>query len=462
MDNQIQVRDGNYWLNLLVAGAITAHEFVQRIDQVQQLGQHIGQQVRERYNQVQQSMNRLDRAGNQAYDALYEWTNPDPGYIQLVNEQAARERTSNVAISQSAGQPTSEEPASKKARMDAAPEPAFVSNNIAMTSATTTNNDSAVWNQRPSFPLKDRTTVLLDYYGCLSANKLRGVAETDNLLKIRMNTYKTPFAENTALVTQTAYSIPTQGLSITQSGRYATYDDAGLNCWQINQGPVVPFGAPVTNLTAEPARVDFYNNLYGAYTVRKCNWKIAMHTPFSLMTNDNAISPTTNGNMMDKRNYEPWGFWKGFAAAQYLVSGDSIATSAIPTNMNNFEMETRYKNLYDQFQYIDLKDLKTIQGTWYPGKVKHHVLNDSDIDTWTPVDTAPTSSHLEHLLVQFKESMFCTTDGLTKLCMNLFIHLQYEVQFAELADHVMFPTTSLGSSKIVTLPADLQQTAPAF
>lgn len=259
-----------------------------------------------------------------------------------------------------------------------------------------TTNTTKIDNIPPSFPFHNTVTAILEYTGSLSACRLVKTADTSNILRIRMNTYNTIMTNCPAYVPQASVTAPAQGLANSQIGRY------GVDAGPLNEATVFtnyhrPLQTFLDNIvlgTAQPSMALYYNKLYSAYTVLSCRWKIKIDYPYHALeaTEPNVDNTYTHSNI-DHR--DAGGDTYAAAYATYAVTGDSITPTNMPEGMYVDAMET-YKGWVANAN-IPLNGTQTITGEWTPMKVKHNVLNDSDIDTWTATGTDPTSGHLEHL-----------------------------------------------------------------
>ena len=472
-------------------GELTAQDFVNGIQYVLNHGGQITNTIQNMYESLRPALNTLDAIDQAGRNALERWTQPDPGYIDLVNEHALTQRTSNalletpnqpiqptqpsITVTRARNADGTERPLQRRrldfspesnlpssTTMDAAPEPAYVSNAVALTrtstaaSTTGQSKGTPVLNIPPSFPFKNVTTGYLTHYGAFSANDLTSSAETLNLFKIRMNTYRLPYADNTAMVNQTSYTAPNRGLSTTKVGNYTITSATGAGCETIYHRSCANHSLYTTNATAATDRADLYDTLYGAYTVTKCEWQMIIDYPYQLIANTAGTEAALN--FAYNQVGPPCGRQTAKAFAHYEVSGDSVTDVNLNNNMACNVMETRFTDAYDTTAEIEPNQQQTISGVWYPGKIKHHCLNDSDIDVWTATGSVPTSNHLEHLIIQLKNSVKSNNPTTMKYSVNCYIKLRYTVQFRELAEHVMFPNTATGSSIVLTFPTDIQQT----
>lgn len=316
-----------------------------------------------------------------------------------------------------------------------------------------TQNDTRIDPIPPSHPFHDTTTAILNFRGALSSNDITQDADFNGptYFKIRMNTPVTPFAETTAYVAQVAFNEPVQGLSLTHVGRYASKDDTGPDSEKLVHRPLLSHVMPIVLASAEPSMLAYYEKLYEAYTVLKVDWKITCEVPCHIQQSDGAVLMAAHHNPT----------FPGKAAVHnfisYEVTGDSISPNYYSKGLNVGNMVKLIG--FSEEGIVDVNDSRVFTGTWYPGKIKHNVLNDSDIDTWTATGSAPSSGHLEHLIVHPKASL--ATNTLANICANYYIELYYTVQYKNLDSRVKFPYAADPPIEM-NFPDDLTQVGSTY
>ena len=484
-------------LQRLLNGDITPQDFYDAANSIIEHGGNILRQTRDMMNYIDNSP--IGRASAQAQQAIRNaaerFVTPDQGYIELVNEHARNQQTSMIADSaryvtpQRARRPRDQEisppnePSSSRRRIEPPEsnsqdtetmqseqqqdEPMVAARAFnTSTNTTTTSNNLAtpVINQPTTFPWHNVTTGLLEHYGMFSANFLYKNQNPDNnVIKIRMNTYKNPYADSTALVVQSDNTQPANGLSYVHVGKYLTKGITGADSITNTHRHLSANELGIQNIAdAMPSRVDMYHAIYGAYTVKKCHWEILVDYPVRIL--NSTTGAASDGTIQYNRitEHSPPCESVALFAAQYKVTGDSIYDESINDQVDSKEIETRLKSAYERVEHIRPGERQIIKGTWYPGKVRHHALNDSDIDVWTATGQLPTSSHLEHLVINLKNSMYSNDSVYWRACVNVYINLKYEVQFRELNENVLYPNSTSTFSSIHTFPDDLYQVAPAL
>lgn len=335
----------------------------------------------------------------------------------------------------------------------------YARNTGTQTTAVSTRNVTLADKIPSTFPFKDTTQIIQTYTGSLSANGINKLGDSHNVLKIRMNTMHLPFANNTALVAQTSFTAPAEGLDKTNAGRYGRLTagtDAATSSYK--HRVVQDHHNPITNATAQPSMTTYMNKLYRAYTVIKTDWEIQIDYPVDIISYQTEANPITDYLV----NYNPYRHPPGnsYASvyAHYTVEGDSISANNIPLGMWVDAIEKQLG--YIEKVHIQPNGTATIRGTWYPGKVKHSVLNDSDIDTWSATGAAPTSGHLEHLILQFKKGLHDNTHSSYTPCLNVHVNLAYTVQYKDLVNDVFWPQGTLQGPTNIDATADQLQIDP--
>lgn len=328
----------------------------------------------------------------------------------------------------------------------------------------------------PSRPYHNTEQAILEYHGSASANEITAAAVQGNTLKIRMNTYVAPFSETVGITTavdQTDWTRPTFGISRQIVGRYVIVN--GNNGSVIDANHHRNFGntfddplftSPVTTpFTGQKCSgADYYKIHHKAYTVTKCEWTLYVHYPYHCLygidnTNDNPnagqIQLAMENSHMGHSTSTPGNFAKVRVFTHYTTEGGTITPINPPLNRKTIEME-RWFNVYDNKETVGPNQVKVLRGTWVPGMVQHNPLSDNDVEVWSPIDVVPPSTHLEHVVIQFKRSANssdATNDY--RLCCNFSIHLKYHVQFKEPITEIQYPfggqTNPTGTSVNVRL-----------
>lgn len=303
-------------------------------------------------------------------------------------------------------------------------------------------------------PYHHTVQAIIPYHCSYSINSLTRASTSDNAVKIRMNTPIKPFENSPCLlVNQTAWTVPTRGLSPQQVGRYVVCTGSdGSICEKNFHRVLLDFDDAMTtflspNLTSQtPAAWNYYANHYKCYTVVKCEWMIRISMPWKVaLSSYNAGNGPTSTEMAALMNINTPGYHKGMepgparAFLGYHVSGDSFDQN-YPIASTTADME-RWFNVFENKETIVPNGVKVIRGTWYPGKVKHATLNDNDMETWTAVGLVPTTGHLEHLVIDIKEAMNANNLSTVNLCVNCNVELKYHVQFKDPLDAIQYPKT---------------------
>lgn len=300
------------------------------------------------------------------------------------------------------------------------------------------------------FPFRQTEQAILEHHGSVSLGRLLK-AGSNSVLRIRMNTFLTPYNETTgSFAAQPTYSYPVEAWSPQVLGRYVSFPGSDGSYMDIlyhrNLGVFNDVLFP-NNLAYDPkvAGQDYYNAHYRAYTVTKTEWMIRVELPYHCMKSTaNQVAPTPTDVMHGLIANTEWSNTPQCSTAarvftHYTMTGDTISGVNPPTNANVVDME-RWNNAYDNKVTVPINGVRVLRGTWYPGKVKHNPVNDADIETWTPIGSVPGQGHLEHLVVQLKERGNTNSDPSWYIGCNVSINVKYHVQFKERITEVQFPT----------------------
>ena len=149
--------------------------------------------------------------------------------------------------------------------------------------------------------------------------------------------------------------------------------------------------------------------LYNTYTVVKTEWMLYVEFPYHAYLGNNytdtdldttaKVATMSIDGPMEMRN--PPNNAKARIFTHYVSAGDSIVPVNPPLNKSTLEME-RWFNTYDNKLTVGPNTGKVLRGTWTPKTVNHNPINENDIEVWSQADNVPASSHLEHLIIQFK------------------------------------------------------------
>lgn len=307
----------------------------------------------------------------------------------------------------------------------------------------------------PRMPWKNTEQAILEYHGSCSVNKLVKLGDSGNTLKICMNTYYQPFRNSSTASDQVDWQQAVAGISRQVVGRYTCMPGQNSSLIEaLYHRELQPFDDPLFNVVGTPytlqapAGATYYNNHYGAYTVTKCEWMLYVEFPFHAMhssySTDN--SPSAAQVQAAFSSSAPWERMPQCKTAarvftHYIMSGDTITPVNPPLNASVGEME-RWFNVYENKISVPPNGTQVIRGVWYPGKVKHNPLNDGDIQVWTPVGTSPASSHLEELVIQFKEQSNSNAATSFFINVNVHINVKWHIQFKEPITGIQYPRGS--------------------
>lgn len=318
----------------------------------------------------------------------------------------------------------------------------------------------------PRFPWHHVEQALLEHTGSISCNAITAASETLNYIKIRMNTPILPYAEMPSPVTQINLTQPALGTAPVNIGRYCvgngTYSDVTFHRPLANHSNALftPYS------TVIPTGLTWFENHYGSYTVTKCEWSMMVTVPYSVYSN--TATPSGNpfvigdsGMSTHVIEHHLAGDTAARVFVHYTSTGQSIAAVNPPLTATCRTME-RWENTYDEKVTIPINGHRVLRGTWYPGKVEHNALNDKDIDVWTAVGSVPTNSHLEHLIVQFKQKADNNLDSNQRYGCNVQIHLKYYVQYREPKTEIQYPVPGQSNPSGTVVNSRVLQSGPAM
>lgn len=306
----------------------------------------------------------------------------------------------------------------------------------------------------PRFPFKQTEQAILEHHGSVCCTGLVKVADS-RILRIRMNTPIDPYV-NTVGTIGDAAGKPLPWTSAGQKywgnnvlGRYLNFPGDGTRLWSNYHGYILKFQDPLfdSSLTdPKVAGLDYYFNHYNCYSVTKVEWVMRVEVPYHSFriaySTDNAPTETDLKNGVKSTTAEGVSTPPCQTAARvfthYTMEGDNITSVNPPTDRPVIEME-RWNNCYTDKVTVPVNGVRVIRGTWYPGKVKHNPINESDIETWTNTGSVPSSGHLEHLNIQLRERANSNSNDSFFLGANISINLKYYVQFKERKTQIQFP-----------------------
>nr|QJI53848.1 MAG: capsid protein [Parvo-like hybrid virus UC4] len=194
---------------------------------------------------------------------------------------------------------------------------------------------------------------------------------------------------------------------------------------------------PVNNLSSWPASTvafpsgttdnlawaDYFTKMYNYYTVKGVEWE---------MTVQNANENSNAGAVI---------------AIYYDTFSSVNAVNIHPPNAPIYQIENwpdvQWMTIPSSAQEDDNR-IRTMKGTYYPGKEKTNVENDEDVKTWTPIGSVPALK--ENVSFKFFPDWKATVGP--KL--NIRFTFRYIVQFRDLKPAFRWPT---GGQSAITLTA---------
>lgn len=333
----------------------------------------------------------------------------------------------------------------------------------------------------PTFPYHNTEQAILEYHGSFSCNELSAYNNNGNIVKVRMNTYVLPFSETVGLATavnQVDFTRPSGGISKQNIGRFCYVQGASGNMIDCNHHRTLSdfddplFADPaVTPFTLQkPAGAEYYKNHMKAYTVTKVEWMFRVTYPYhdvkgSDSTHQNPtaaeIQAALQASNMCGASTTPPSHQRPRIFTHYTTEGGTVTPINPPLDGTTLEME-RWFNCYDNKVTVGVNQSQVIRGTWYPGMVKHNPLSDNDVEVWSPIDVVPPSTHLEHLIVQFRKGANSNESAKYRMCVNVNVDLKYHVQFKEPITDIQYPKRNQANPPNTAVNDRLLQVAPAY
>nr|QKK82944.1 hypothetical protein 3 [Forsythia suspensa parvo-like virus] len=197
--------------------------------------------------------------------------------------------------------------------------------------------------------------------------------------------------------------------------------------------------------TERPFWRDYWASFYEYYTVLGCKYKITI-----VNTTSNVTFPG-GGDMEFAYEMDSYSQAQG-AAGNVMTVGPyhevrgyknvkwTTAHAGIPINSNDY--------------------VTTIAGEYRPGMVRHNIVNDGDIKTWTKIsDGSPTNTDTLVILAFPGDMAMSTrvkddTTTISNLGCNVRIELDYIVQFKDLQSQARYPSTNTSSAITAEISKD--------
>lgn len=306
---------------------------------------------------------------------------------------------------------------------------------LALRSAATGSGDSKKGSQEtpitphaPSYGLPETQTVILPvtmYFGVGGLDH-----GTPASLTLRMNSIYD--------IVTSAIAAKASGDAITKQvtnnimpyGNATTHLDPATNSF-----PAVYTGPPIA------AWREYFRKLYDVYAVLKCSWKLTVKNC--------ANQPSENAaDIMVGWGYETF----GANSTGNIFPPNAVLDETFSWPDINYKVVHGHNN--DQ---AASPDICVISGTYTPGQADRNVKNDEDVKTWTPTISSGSTTNLpvfsERLKLMFWRAPMSYTAP-AQLRANCMLQVKYIVQFKDLSDHSRYPTSTIGSSLVQTLPAD--------
>lgn len=281
-----------------------------------------------------------------------------------------------------------------------------------------------------SYGLQETHTTIIPWNFWFSQTHSSGPTSTLPKLSFRLNSIDD--IVETALTT------------VAPAGGYGTGTHNVPYNGQTTRGSGTPalFPRTITNgvsATERPFWSEYWKKIYEYYTVLGCEYKITIHNPTSLSSNN-------NNNILvitDQDSYSDTAGSTGNRTPDVplaeLLSFPRIKVRAIAGQ--GITQQNSSHEVYD-----------VIQGRYKPGQINRNISNDGDVKTWTRTDgTLPSLKDLMNIRLS-KSPFYLGATGDTAGA-NYQVEVKYIVQFKDLRLSARYPYT--GAPVIQqNLPAD--------
>ena len=233
-----------------------------------------------------------------------------------------------------------------------------------------------------TYGLQETHTTILPWTGWLSANELDYATPVQ--LPIRMNAIHD-------MVPITTGTDPAAGVSYPSKGLYGS--KRAHNNGRSHRPFPATFASASTSPTERPQWREYWRQLYDYYTVLACHYEIVIHNPAQtgsfyepvicgVQFDSYSDTATSTGNVMPQTRLIEALNYKNIR--WYNIEGQSIAEQQQGDN-----------------------NIQIVRGTYKPGMIKHNIVNDGDVKTWTKTDgTLPTLKDI--LTLNFWSHPFAT------------------------------------------------------
>lgn len=162
----------------------------------------------------------------------------------------------------------------------------------------------------------------------------------------------------------------------------------------------------------QPTWRDEWADKYEYYSVIQCNWKLTVK------------QSDTGDDLL------------GMIATMYSTSVDPPVTSLV--SLENIKFWKRVDNIvYTGPQYDGEPNVQVITGTYWPGKHKREVRDDTEASVWTLCTANPTLE--ENLNIIFGRAALSSNNDIAYYA---YIELDYIVQFKDLKTSYQFPIST--------------------
>jgi hypothetical protein len=369
-------------------------------------------------------------------------TEPDPNDEGMDVDNWADPPTTPPPLSNQP--PPTQEPSNKDVIMDGdneASKSAETTNALAGTGSHETPVKIPRYIQTSFFP--EEITVKLPLVFYLSANQL--YKDRPVVMSLGVNS---PYniLEGITLTAQTKNTLKARGISNCLS-RLNT--EVNVPFWNTdNNFPTVVKGSvantssvtssgSVVDAELKPARRTAYEKIYEHYTTLDCNYTVEMDFSSDVSASSCIV------------------FWQRDTFTQNSQSD----VCPRDRNLNWMRSYPGMKSTTFQPRDVPTRGEFTyrtkITGGWKPNTSRRNTTNEKDIETWSPVGSAPQNNYRERDVFFFYSDWL--SESFPEQCVNMRIYMEWTVQFRDIKNKLRYPNYGDTIDNLIVYPTDMIQ-----
>jgi hypothetical protein len=252
----------------------------------------------------------------------------------------------------------------------------------------------------PTYGFQNTHTTTLAYRAYYTARNLTYTADK-NVLTLRLN--------NPGSDPKSFGGTATIGADVGMSESIRSFDsDDGIT----GQFPIEP---SLTNGNPSWSYWAAWSKMYQQYTVLQTYYTITIHNPRTSATSGAVI----------------------VTHEQSRTSGDNDENRTL-VNGNLYQyLGLEHHKKYNIGNHHTMNDTIVISGSYWPGKFKRNVVNDSDVKTWTSTTSPAAPDLIDEIFIGF----FCDPlrANAVKQHLNISVEMKMNVQFKDLKEAFRYP-----------------------